>query len=53
MFFIFDLFKWLWELWDKLPEKTKRQIIETTVQIFTELLRVFHRSWTNTKSKRG
>lgn len=49
MFFIFDLFKWLSELWNKFPEKTKRQIIETTVQTFAELLRVFYRSWTNTK----
>ena len=42
---IFELFKWFEQLWDRLDEKTKRQIIEAIIEVSTELIRSFYRDW--------
>lgn len=48
---IFEVIKWFWQLWDRLDEKTKRQIIEAIIKAFEELLRAFYRQWKNKKKK--
>jgi hypothetical protein len=54
MWIIFDLLsglaQWIWKLWNRLPEKAKREIIEAIIQAMGELLRAFYRSH---KSKGG
>lgn len=48
---IFGLIKWFRQLWDRLDEKTKRLIIEVTVEAYKELLRAFYRWWKSRKKK--
>jgi len=48
---IFEVVKWFWQLWDRLDEKTKRQIIEAIIKAFGELLRAFYRQWKNRKDE--
>lgn len=48
---IFELFKWFWQLWDRLDEKTKRQIIEAITEAFKELTRAFYIQWKSKKKK--
>jgi hypothetical protein len=48
---IFRLFRWFWQLWGRLDEKTKRQIIETIIERFNELARAFYRQWKSKKKK--
>lgn len=42
---IFELFKWFRQIWDRLDEKTKRQIIDAIIESFEELIRAFYRQW--------
>jgi hypothetical protein len=44
---VWRLASWLVQLWDRLDEKTKRQIIEAIVQAFEELLRSYYKEWKN------
>ena len=48
---IFELFKWFWTLWDRLDEKTKRQIIEAIIEAFQELIRTFYKQWKSKNEK--
>ena len=42
---MFRLFKWFWQLWDRLDDKTKRIIIETLINAFKDMLRAYYRQW--------
>lgn len=48
---IFKLFKWFWQLWDRLDEKTKRQIIEVIIEAFKDLIRAFYKQWESKNKK--
>jgi hypothetical protein len=42
--FIFGLFKFLFDLWDKLPTEIKLEIIEAIISTFVELFKKFYRN---------
>jgi hypothetical protein len=44
---VFRLVQRFLRLWNRLDEKTKRQIIEAVIKAFEQLLRAFYRSWKN------
>ncbi len=48
---LLELVAWFWQLWNRLDEKTKRQIIETVVKAFEELLRSFYKKWKSQRNK--
>jgi len=48
---VFELFKWFRQLWDRLDEKTKRQIIEVIIESFKDLIRAFYKQWKNKNKK--
>ena len=54
MWFLFDwlfwLPQWIWKLWNRLPEKAKREIIQAIIQAMEGILRAYYRS---SKSERG
>ncbi len=45
---LFGLAGLFWNLWNRLPEKAKREIIEAIIKAMEELLRAFYR---NTRAK--
>ena len=44
---LLGLASWIRQLWNRLDEKTKRQIIDAIVKAFGELLRAFYIEWKN------
>lgn len=39
------LFQWVFKVWDKLDNPTKKLIIEAVIKAFEEILRAFYKWW--------
>lgn len=39
------LVQWLFKIWDRLDDSTKKLIIDKVVEAFEEILRAFYRWW--------
>jgi len=46
---IFSFFKWLFSLWEKVPDSVKQKIIELIVEEFTEIFRNYYKRWRKDK----
>ena len=42
--YIKQIFTWVLRAWSALPDKTKKKIIDTTVDTMTDVFRAFYRS---------
>jgi hypothetical protein len=46
---LFELIDFFGRFWDRLDDKTKRQIVEAVIDSFKKLLRAYYRSWKTKK----
>lgn len=48
---LIGVFQWIWKPWNRLDDKTKRQIIDSVVDSFQDLLRSFYQQWKDSKQQ--